>query len=77
MVAERMAENASASLPAQMQRRKGTKALYRLLNEPDVTFQELMQPHWEQTRRQMETLPVVLLVQDSTELDYTHHPKTS
>lgn len=77
MVAERMAENASASLPAQMQRRKGTKALYRLLNEPDVTFQELMQPHWEQTRRQMETVPVVLLVQDTTELDYTHHPKTS
>jgi Transposase DNA-binding/Transposase DDE domain len=75
--AERMAANASASLPAQMQRRKGTKALYRLLNEPDVTFAELMQPHWDQTRRQMETLPVVLLVQDSTDLDYTHHPRTS
>ena len=77
MVAERMAENASASLPAQMQRRKGTKALYRLLNEPDVTFQELMLPHWEQTHRRMESLPVVLLVQDTTELDYTHHPKTT
>ena len=77
MGAERMAENASASLPAQMQRRKGTKALYRLLTEPDVTFQELMQPHYQQTRRQMETLPVVLLVQDTTELDDTHHPKTT
>ncbi len=76
LAAERMAENASASLPAQMQRRKGTKALYRLLNELDVTFEGLMQPHWEQTRRQMETLPVVLLVQDTTELDYTHHPRT-
>lgn len=76
MAAERMAENASASLPAQMQRRKGTKAWYRLLNEPDVTFEELMQPHWDQTRRQMETVPVVLLVQDTTDLDYTHHPGT-
>jgi len=76
MAAERMAENASASLPAQMQRRKGTKALYRLLNEPAVTFEELMRPHWDQTRRQMETLPVVLLVQDTTDLDYTHHPRT-
>src|SRR5712692_1306589 len=53
MAAERMAENASASLPAQMQRRKGVKALYRLLNEPDV-----------------------MLVQDTTDLDDTHHPRT-
>lgn len=72
-----MAKDASASLPAQMQKRKEVKAVYRLLDEPDVTFDELMQPHYQQTRSQMETLPVVLLVQDTTDLDYTHHPKTS
>ncbi len=77
MAAGHLAENASASLPAQMESRKAVKALYRLLNEPDVTFEELMQPHWNQTRAQMETLPVVLLVQGTTDLDYTHHPKTS
>jgi Transposase DNA-binding len=49
MAAEHMAENASASLPAQMQKRREIKALYRLLNEPDVTFAELMRPHWDQT----------------------------
>ena len=72
-----MAKDASASLPAQMQERKEVKAVYRLLDEPDVTFEELMQPHYQQTRSQMETLPVVLLVQATTDLDYTHHPKTS
>jgi hypothetical protein len=36
-VARRMAENASASLPAQMQTWKETMALYRLLGEADVT----------------------------------------
>ena len=72
-----MAKDASASLPAQMQKRKEVKAVYRLLDEPDVTFEELMQPHYQQTRSQMETLPVVLLVQDTTDLDDTHHPKTS
>jgi Transposase DNA-binding len=35
--ATRMAENAAASLPAQMQTWKETMALYRLLDEDDVT----------------------------------------
>jgi hypothetical protein len=75
-VARRMAENASASLPAQMQTWKETMALYRLLKEEDVTFEALMQPHWQQTREQIETRSVVLLVQDTTEVDSSHHPKT-
>lgn len=36
-----------------------------------------MQPHWTQTRTRMEAQPVVLLVQDTTEVDLSHHPKTS
>ncbi len=75
-VAARMAHNASASLPAQMQTWKETIALYRLLDEEDVTFEALMQPHWQQTRQQLETRPLVLLVQDTTEVDLSHHPKT-
>ena len=51
-------------------------ALYRLLNEDDVTFEALMQPHWHQTREQIERRPLVLLVQDTTEVDLSHHPKT-
>ena len=51
-------------------------ALYRLLKEDDVTFEALMQPHWQQTREQIETRPVVLMVQDTTEVDLSHHPKT-
>ena len=74
--ATRMAENPSATLPAQMQTWKETMALYRLLKEDDVTFEALMQPHWQQTREQIETRPVVLLVQDTTEVDLSHHPKT-
>jgi hypothetical protein len=74
--ATRMAENASASLPAQMQTWKDVIALYRLLDEEDVTFEALMQPHWQHTRELMEARPVILLVQDTTELDFTHHPAT-
>ena len=75
--ATHMAKDASASRPSQMQRRKKVKAVYRLLDEPDVTFEGLMQPHYQQTRSQMESLSVVLLVQDTTDLDDTHHPKTT
>lgn len=72
-----MAKNPSGSLPAQMHTWKGTMALYRLLDEEDVTFEALMQPHWEHTREQIEAQPVVLLVQDTTDVDLTPHPKTS
>src|SRR5881227_668669 len=75
--ATRMAENASGSEPSQMQTWKDVIALYRLLDEEDVTFEALMQPHWQQTHEQIETRSVVLLVQDTTGVDLTHHPKTT
>src|SRR5215471_9003184 len=75
--AAHMAEDSAASLPAQAQTWKGVKAAYRLLDEPDVTFEALMQPHWQQTRQRMEGLPLVLLLQDTTDLDFSHRGKMS
>ena len=72
-----MAENPLGSLPAHMQTWRETKALYRLLDEPDVTFAALMQPHVQQTRDQANASPVVLLVQDTTDIDLTHRHKIS
>jgi hypothetical protein len=75
--ATNLAENPLGSLPAQMQSWKETKALYRLLDEPDVTFAALMQPHIQQTREQALSLPVVLMVQDTTDIDLSHRRKIS
>jgi len=75
--ASKLAENPLGSLPAQMHTWKETKALYRLLDEPDVTFAALMQPHFEQTREQANASPVVLLVQDTTDIDLSHRHKIS
>ncbi|MFL5657310.1 MAG: IS4 family transposase, partial [Ktedonobacteraceae bacterium] len=72
-----LAENPLGSLPAQMQTWKETKAVYRLLDEPDVTFAALMQPHFQQTREQALSSPVVLLVQDTTDIDLSHRHKIS
>src|SRR5579859_3539402 len=73
--AARLAENPAASLPAQMQTWKEAMDVYRLLDAPEVTFEALMQPHWQQTCELLEAQPVVLLVQDGTELDLTSHHK--
>ncbi len=75
--ASKLAENPLGSLPAQMQTWKETKALYRLLDEPDVTFAALMQPHLQQTREQALSSPVVLMVQDTTDIDLSHRRKIS
>src|SRR5437868_5566280 len=72
-----LGENPLGSLPAQMHTWKETKALYRLLDEPDVTFAALMQPHFQQTRQQANASPVVLLVQDTTDIDLSHRRKIS
>jgi Transposase DNA-binding/Transposase DDE domain len=75
--ATNLAENPLGSLPAQMRTWKATKALYRLLDEPDVTFAALMQPHLQQTREQALSSPVVLMVQDTTDIDLSHRRKIS
>ncbi|WP_040441819.1 transposase DNA-binding-containing protein [Ktedonobacter racemifer] len=75
--ASAMVRDVSASLPKQQHIWKEGKALYRFLDEPDVTFAALMQPHWLQTRGEMQERSVILLIQDTTELDLTHRHKMS
>lgn len=75
--ASRLAAHPLATLPEQMQTWKETKALYRLLDEPDVSFDRLIGPHLQQTREQAASSPAVLLVQDTTAIDLSHRHKIS
>ncbi len=75
--ASKLAENPLGSLPVQMKTWKESKALYRLLEEPDVTFEALMQPHLQQTQEQASSFPITLLVQDTTAIDLSHRHKMS
>jgi hypothetical protein len=72
-----LATQPTASLPRQLRDPAALKATYRLLQEPDVTCAALVAPHLAQTRRAAATPPVVLLVQDLTELDYSPHRRTT
>ena len=72
-----MVRDPAASLPQQHQTWKDLKAVSRLLDETDVTFEALMQPHWQQTGACLQAEAVVLLGQDTTEIDLSTHATMS
>jgi hypothetical protein len=53
-----------------------TKASYRLFDNDKVTVTKILEPHQVQVHERMKRYPLVLVVQDTTYLDYTSHPKT-
>jgi hypothetical protein len=74
--AEALAADPAASLPGQLADPAALKGAYRLLANDAVSFEAVLAPHREQTR-QAATGGVVLLVQDTTTLDFTAHPTTT
>ena len=75
-IATQMATESGASLPRMMKSNAELKAAYRFLETPDVTYEALIRPHMQQTREQAQSQSRVLLIQDTTDLKYSHHPKT-
>jgi hypothetical protein len=57
--------------------RAKVKAVYRFMDNQEVTLAKLLEPHQEQTRQRMAEHQVVLAVQDSTSLNYTGHLSTA
>lgn len=75
-LAARMLRRPDASFPAQMHALKALKAAYRFFAQSDVTHPALLTPHYHQTRHAAARHTPVLFIQDTTELNYTHHPAT-
>jgi Transposase DNA-binding/Transposase Tn5 dimerisation domain len=71
---ETLANNPEASINAACDGWADTMAAYRFFSNAAVTPEEILRPHREATIRRMREHPVVLLVQDTTELDFTKHP---
>jgi hypothetical protein len=66
--AAKVAANPSASFPEQMGSWADLKAAYRMFDTEAVTFQAVVQPHWEQTRARSSGRYLVL--GDTTEVDF-------
>ncbi len=75
-MAAAIAADPAASLPKQMGSEAALHAAYRFLQTPAVTYEQLIGPHVEQTREAMAKPERVLLIQDTTHVDYQQHPTT-
>lgn len=71
---ESLAGNPEASINAACDGWSDTLAAYRFFDNPAVTPEKILEPHREATLGRMRAQPVVLVVQDTTEMDYTSHP---
>ena len=59
------------SIPAACGGRAEMEAAYRFFDNDKVTFEKVIEPHVSQTKERMAEQKVVLLVQDTTEVDLT------
>lgn len=70
-VAAGVAENPSGTLPGAFPRWAELKAAYRLLDNDKVTYQNILAPHLVSTRAACQRPGQYLLVEDTTQLDFT------
>jgi len=67
---ESLAAKPMASIPTACGGWAETAAAYRLFGQDDLSWQDILEPHWQRTQERMAGYPVVLCLQDTTELDF-------
>ena len=75
-LAEQRAAQPTASIPQACGDAAATKAAYRFYANADFPPQAILTPHRRATEQRVAQEQLVLAVQDTTILDYTHHPAT-
>ena len=66
-----MGSRPNLSIPSACLGRAEIKAAYRFFDNDKVTFEKVLEPHRARTKDRMARHEVVLLVQDTTEIDET------
>ena len=75
-IATQLVQRPGGTLPQAFPMWSELKAAYRFFNQPKITFQQIQQPHWQRTRAACQAPGEYLLIEDTSELDYTDHPAT-
>lgn len=70
LLAERMAANPMASIPQACGGWAETQAAYRFFAQDDIEWEAILASHWGSAETRMRAHPVVLCIQDTTELDF-------
>lgn len=76
IIVEAFANLPQASIPQASGLWSKTKATYRFLNNKKVTPEKILKPHQQATQQRVSQKKVVLAVQDTTSLNYTHLSQT-
>lgn len=71
MLLNRLSDNPQLSIPAACRGWAETMAAYRFLDNEETSCDRILEGHYEATLERMARFPVVLLVQDTTDLAYT------
>lgn len=71
LILSALGERPAASIPAACGGHAETTAAYRFFNNESVIPQAILQPHYDRTKQRVAENRVVLMVQDTTELDLT------
>jgi len=69
-------ERPQANLPQACQSRAKTRAAYRFFDHPKITMDKLLQSHYEVTLKRISEEKIILVVQDTTTVNYSAHPLT-
>ncbi|MBF0423787.1 MAG: IS4 family transposase [Magnetococcales bacterium] len=70
-IIEQLGRQPSNSIPSAIGGWSETKSAYNLLANEDINAQKILEPHYQATIERMKQHPLVLVAQDTTELDYT------
>jgi hypothetical protein len=72
MVADQVMQHPEGTWPDRFSDPADLDAFYRLVNRPEVTHAAVLAPHYAETRRRMhDAADTVLILHDTTELDYS------
>ena len=72
-VACALAKCPSGTLPQAFPEWSELKGAYRFFSNPNVRYEEILAPHWERTRQRCTESGEYLLLEDTTDLDYSSH----
>lgn len=67
----------TANIPQACTTTAATKAAYRFFDNDQIRMEAILAPHFEATEQRMRNYEVVLVAQDTSTLNYTHHPATT
>lgn len=77
IIAKQLVSRSASSLPDQTEGWKDCKGAYRFFDTKAVSFQKIIAPHCRLTRQSAQPGAVKLIINDTTEIDYTSLRKTT